>query len=147
MASQSMRLFVAVFSVYNAIPTNGVIILREPGADSVIISVCAGRGQKLVRKYICRFVGVMARLTGTPVKLRPMDGTLLTLANAEQVSRPSSGDLKPLNRRRRARFIIACAADAERSAWANIRTPSDKRWINVILRPPPARVFCAKRRD
>lgn len=86
-----MRLFVAVFSVYNAIRTNGVIILREPGVDSVIISVCADRGRKLVRKYICRFVGVTARLTGTPVKPQPMDRTSLTLANAEQVIRPSSG--------------------------------------------------------
>lgn len=89
-----MRLFAVVFWVYNVIRSNGVIILREPGAVSLINSVCADRGRKLVRKYICRFVGVMARLTGTPVKLRPMDGTSLTLANAEQASQPSRRCLK-----------------------------------------------------
>ncbi|MGY3132278.1 hypothetical protein ACVWZM_002960 [Bradyrhizobium sp. USDA 4501] len=91
-----MRLFVVAFSVYNATRTNGVIILREPGADSAIISVCAGHGRKLVRKYICRFVDVMALLTGTPVKLPPMDRTSLTSANAGQASRPSSAWFKLL---------------------------------------------------
>lgn len=76
---------------FHAVQRNGAIFLWDPLAEQPINLGHAGRGQKYVLIYSCRFAGVIIKLTLMVVRPHAMDRPSPTLARAEQVLRAYFG--------------------------------------------------------